>query len=66
MPRGSKRNQRNRRTPTPHLPTPTGESQRSKAYEAGRAVKYAYRIHGPQYPITTYTTNQLPEGSRLT
>jgi len=73
MPRGRKRNQRSRGTQrqqrtrnladTPYAPQ--GESQRSKAYTEGRAVKYAYRIHGPTYPVTTLTAADLPEGSTL-
>jgi len=66
MPRGRKRNQRNRNTGHHTPPAPQGESQRSKAYRSGKAVRYAYRIHGPQYPVTTMTLADLPEESTLT
>ena len=41
------------------------ESDSSKAYTAGHAFAYTYRIAGPQYPVTVYNINQLPEGSKL-
>ena len=61
MPRGRKRNQRKPN----RIPTPVGESRRSKAYEQGKAVRYKYRIHGPEFYVTTYTIDDLPEGSTL-
>ena len=66
MSRGRKRSRHSTQTGTNRIPTPQGESLRSIAYTNGQSVKYAYRIHGPQYPVHTYTLNDLPEGSTLT
>jgi hypothetical protein len=54
MPRGRKRNQR-KTSNTPLSPTARkgSESAASKAYTAGRTVKYGYRIHGPIAPVVT-------------
>ncbi len=47
------------------FPPITGESVRSRNYEAGRAVRYAGRIHGPTFPVTSYTVDDLPDDSVL-
>ncbi len=45
------------------FPPITGESVRSKNYVAGRAVRYAGRIHGPTFPVVTYSVDDLPDSS---
>ncbi len=47
------------------FPPITGESVRSRNYEAGKAVRYAGRIHGPTFPVTTYSVDDLPDDSSL-
>ena len=49
-------------------PTPVrvnGESERSRKYRAGKAVRYAGRIHGPTFPVTIKTIDDLPDDSSL-
>ncbi len=47
------------------FPPITGESVRSRNYEAGRAVRYSGRIHGPTFPVETYSVDDLPDDSSL-
>ncbi len=47
------------------FPPITGESVRSKNYVAGRAVRYSGRIHGPTFPVETYSVDDLPDDSSL-
>ena len=59
--RGRKRRQRSATIPITTLANPTprlpGESQRSASYRAGKAVRYTYRIQGPQFPVTITQRN---------
>ena len=41
------------------------ESTASHNYQQGRTVRYKNRIRGPVSKITEYTTDELPEGSKL-
>ena len=41
------------------------ESRSSKAYEAGKAIRYSGRINGPTFPVTTYSVDDLPDDSAL-
>lgn len=36
------------------------ESQSSKAYSQGRAVKYSYRVKGPSFPVKIIQPAQRP------
>ncbi len=42
-----------------------GESERSRRYRAGKAVRYSGRIHGPTFPVTSYSVEDLPDDSAL-
>ena len=56
-----------RRTPEPH-PGKTSlhtESDSSKAYTAGKTIRYTNRINGPVAPVDTYPQHQLPPDSVL-
>ena len=64
MSRGRKRNQRKHSTQSEPKAFP-GESARSKAYEAGQTVRYAYRIHGPTFPVKILRIDDLEPGSQL-
>ncbi len=50
---------RRRRSVPPRTDTSGGESQRSKSYRQGRAVRYRYRIAGPTFPVRTYMVDDL-------
>ena len=50
--------------PAQHRRT-SGESARSKAYEAGMAIRYSGRIQGPTFPVRTMTIDDLPDDSSL-
>lgn len=53
MSRGRKRNRRRNLQPYKATkgPDPTKESQASKAYTAGKTVKYKWRVAGPISPV---------------
>ena len=65
MSRSRKRSRQSKAQRAQRIPTPTAESLRSKKYTAGKAVKYAYRIHGPKFPVQTMNISDLPERSKL-
>lgn len=41
------------------------QSRRSAKYEAGKAFRYSGRLHGPTFPVTTYSIDDLPDDSSL-
>jgi len=57
---------RRRHNTSPDINAPTRrESTASHNYQQGRTVRYKNRIRGPVSKITEYTTDELPEGSKL-
>ena len=56
---------RPRPTDLGEFPPITGESARSRRYAAGKAVRYSGRIHGPTFPVETYSIDDLPDDSIL-
>lgn len=54
-----------RRNRPPSHARVNGESERSRKYRAGKAIRYAGRIHGPTFPVVIKTIDDLPDDSVL-